>query len=81
MFALSVRSNFSFLKGASHPEELVERAAKLGYAGIGLADENTLAGVVRGFAMAREIIKQQKTFRYLVGCRLVFSDGTPDLIV
>lgn len=81
MFALSVRSNFSFLKGASHPEELVERAAKLGYAGIGLADENTLAGVVRGFVMAREIIKQQKTFRYLVGCRLVFSDGTPDLIV
>lgn len=81
MFALSVRSNFSFLKGASHPEELVERAAKLGYSGIGLADENTLAGVVRGFAMAREIIKQQKTFRYLVGCRLVFSDGTPDLIV
>lgn len=81
MFALSVRSNFSFLKGASHPEELVERAAKLGYDGIGLADENTLAGVVRGFVMAREIIKQQKTFRYLVGCRLVFSDGTPDLIV
>ena len=53
MFALSVRSNFSFLKGASHPEELVERAAKLGYAGIGLADENTLAGVVRGFEIAR----------------------------
>lgn len=81
MFALSVRSNFSFLKGASHPEELVEEAAKLEYAGIGIADENTLAGVVRGFAMAREILKQHKTFRYFVGCRLVFSDETPDLIV
>lgn len=81
MFALSVRSNFSFLKGASHPEELVEEAAKLEYAGIGIADENTLAGVVRGFAMAREILKQHKIFRYFVGCRLVFSDETPDLIV
>lgn len=81
MFALSVRSNFSFLKGASHPEELVGEAARLHYSGIGIADENTLAGVVRGFAMAREILKQNRSFRYLVGCRLVFSDGTPDLIV
>lgn len=81
MFALSVRSNFSFLKGASHPEELVGEAARLHYSGIGIADENTLAGVVRGFAMAREILKQNRSFRYLVGCRLVFSDGTPDLLV
>lgn len=81
MFALSVRSNFSFLKGASHPEELVGEAARLHYSGIGIADENTLAGVVRGFAMAREILKTDRSFRYLVGCRLVFSDGTPDLIV
>ena len=81
MFALSVRSNFSFLQGASHPEELVSEAARLHYLGIGIADENTLAGVVRGFSMAREILKQNKSFRYLVGCRLVFCDETPDMVV
>lgn len=81
MLALAVRSNFSFLRGGSHPEELVEHAALLGHGGIGLADENTLAGVVRGFSMAREIVKQHGAFRYLVGCRLVFADATPDLLV
>ena len=40
-------SNFSFLRGASHPEELVERAASQGYAALALTDECTLAGTVR----------------------------------
>jgi len=40
-------SNFSFLRGASHPEELVERASKLGYAALTIADECSMAGVVR----------------------------------
>jgi DNA-directed DNA polymerase III PolC len=48
-FELLARSNFSFLQGASHPEELVLRAKKLGYAGLGLCDVNGLYGVVRGF--------------------------------
>ena len=47
-------SNFSFLRGASHPEELVLRAAQLGYAAIALTDECSLAGVVRAHTAARE---------------------------
>jgi error-prone DNA polymerase len=46
-------SNFTFLRGASHPEELVERAAELGYAGLALTDECSIAGVVRAHAAAR----------------------------
>ena len=45
-------SNFSFLRGASHPEELVERAAALGYAALALTDECSLAGVVRAYVAA-----------------------------
>ena len=44
---LHAKSNFSFLEGASHPEELVERAAELGYAALAVTDRNSLAGVVR----------------------------------
>ncbi len=47
-------SNFSFLEGASHPEELVKRAAELGYESLALSDECSLAGVVRAWAEARE---------------------------
>jgi len=47
-------SNFSFLRGASHPEELVVRAAKLGYSALALTDECSLAGAVRAFLAARE---------------------------
>ena len=47
---LAAVSNFSFLTGASHPEELVERAGELGYHAVGIADTNTLAGVVRAHA-------------------------------
>ena len=44
---LQVTSNFSFLRGGSHPEELVVQAAALGYTEIAITDHNTLAGVVR----------------------------------
>ncbi|HEY0879739.1 MAG TPA: PHP domain-containing protein, partial [Zeimonas sp.] len=47
-------SNFSFLRGASHPEELVERAQALGYAALAITDECSLAGVVRAHLRARE---------------------------
>ena len=47
-------SNFSFLRGASHPEELVERAAELGYAALAVTDECSVAGVVRAHLAARE---------------------------
>ena len=52
---LHCRSNFSFLSGASHPEELVARAAQLGYAALALTDEGSLAGVVRAHAEARRV--------------------------
>jgi error-prone DNA polymerase len=47
-------SNFSFLRGASHPEELVERAKKLGYSALAMVDECSLAGVVRAHVAAKE---------------------------
>ena len=75
---LAVTTNYSFLHGASHPRELVERAAELGHAAIGIADRNTLAGVVRAYAALQEI----KGYRpkLLVGARLIFNDGTPDIL-
>ena len=72
---LAVTSNFSFLRGGSHPEELVTTAAKLGLAGIAFTDRNSLAGVVRGHVIAKEA-----GVPYAVGCRLVFRDGTPDIL-
>jgi error-prone DNA polymerase len=52
---LAVTTNYSFLCGASHPRELVEKAAELGHAAIGIADRNTLAGVVRAYAALQEL--------------------------
>ncbi len=62
---LQVTSNFSFLRGGAHPEELVLRAAELGHHAIALTDRNTLAGVVRGHVAAKEA-----GIRFLVGARL-----------
>ncbi len=50
---LQVTSNFSFLRGASHPEELVEQAAAYHYSAIAITDRNTLAGVVRAHVAAK----------------------------
>src|SRR4249919_3042266 len=47
-------TNFTFLRGASHPEELVERAARLGYSALAVTDECSLAGVVRAHVAAKE---------------------------
>lgn len=52
---LVVTSNFTFLTGASHPEEMVARAAELGLEAIAIADRNTLAGVVRAHVAARDL--------------------------
>ena len=48
-------SNFTFLRGASHPEEQVEQAAELGYSALALTDECSLAGVVRAHSAARDL--------------------------
>ena len=55
---LSITSNFTFLTGASHPEEYMERAALLGLPAIAIADENSVAGIVRAHARAREIARE-----------------------
>ena len=73
-------TNFSFLRGASHPEEMVARAAELGLAGLGIADRNTLAGVVRAHVFARENRAAMEGMRVVPGARLAFDDGTPDLL-
>ena len=52
---LQCQSNFSFLQGASHPEELIERAAELGYAALAITDECSLAGVVRAHVEAKAL--------------------------
>jgi error-prone DNA polymerase len=64
-------SNFSFLRGASHPEELVGRAAALGYAALALTDECSLAGMVRAHVAARE-----HQLKLIVGAELRLEDGT-----
>jgi error-prone DNA polymerase len=63
-------SNFSFLRGASHPKELVTAAAALGYAGLALTDECSMAGVVRAHAAAKEL-----PLKLVVGSELICDDG------
>jgi error-prone DNA polymerase len=113
---LATASNFSFLRGASHPKDLVLTAILRGHAGLGLADRNTVAGVVRAWsalkelrceglappdrirsggspgeiafiedplndtALSQEVKQRAADFRLLTGTRLVFNDGTPDVI-
>ena len=77
---LAAATNFSFLRGASHPEELVAQAARLGLAGIGIADRNSLAGVVRAHVFARENKAAIGALRVVTGARLAFTDGTPDIL-
>jgi len=66
---LAVTTNFTFLCGASHPEEYVSRAAELGYRAISIADTNTLAGIVRAHVAAREV-----GIPIAIGSRLVLND-------
>src|SRR3954449_5218313 len=72
---LAITTNFSFLRGASKAEELVLQAKELGLLGLGIADRNSVAGVVRAHSMAKVI-----GFKIVVGARLVFSDGSPDIL-
>ena len=71
---LAAASNYSFLRGASHPAEMVARAAELGLEAIGLADCNSVSGVVRGHIAAREA-----GIRFFPGARLLPRDG-PDVL-
>jgi error-prone DNA polymerase len=77
---IGITTNFSFLRAGSHPKEYVHEAGNLQLAAIGIADHNTLAGVVRAF---KELGNPEITHKakLLVGARLVFIDGTPDILV
>ena len=63
-------SNFTFLRGASHPAELVERAAALGYTALALTDECSVAGIVRAHVAAR-----RHRLRLLIGSEFTLADG------
>ncbi len=86
---LAITTNFSFLRGASHPSDFVGTALELGYAGIGIADRNSVAGVVRAHAAlknAKEVFRQAHgrdahlAFKFAAGTRLVFTCGAPDIL-
>ncbi|MEX2481841.1 MAG: error-prone DNA polymerase [Gammaproteobacteria bacterium] len=67
---LQCLSNFTFLRGASHPEELVRTAARLGYRALALTDECSFAGLVRAHVAARE-----HALHLIAGTQLVLDDG------
>ncbi len=68
-------TNFSFLRGASHPEELVARAAALGYAALAITDECSVAGVVRAHVAAKD-----HGLKLLIGTEIALADG-PKLVL
>lgn len=71
---LHITTNFSFLRGASHPEEMVEQAAVLGYNAVGITDRNSFAGIVRAHVAAKK-----NNIRIIPGCCLDLADG-PSLL-
>ena len=112
---LATTTNFSFLRGASSPGDYVLQALVLDHAGIGIADRNSVAGVVRAYSMLKELREaglppvtkirdgsgpgeffieepelpdlaaelltaRAQNFRLVTGARLVFMDGTPDIL-
>lgn len=84
---LIAATSYSFLRGASHPAGMVLKAIRLGHGGIGIADRNTVAGVVRAYAALKKLREDLEgkgrvlpDFQLVVGARLVFADGTPDIV-
>jgi len=79
---LQVTTNYSFLRGGSHPGEFVEQAIALGHTAIGITDRNTLAGVVRAYAAIRNYYEElkdpppeEKWIELRVGARIETRDG------
>ncbi|QDS93680.1 Error-prone DNA polymerase [Roseimaritima multifibrata] len=69
---LHCKTNFSFLEGASHADELVQRANELGYGGLAITDRESLAGVVRAFGAARDV-----DFPLIIGAEIWPADSLP----
>jgi error-prone DNA polymerase len=85
---LAASTHYSFLRGASSPADMVLQAMALGMTGIGIADRNSVAGVVRAHAALRRAHEDAAEegltlpdFKLIVGSRLVFADETPEVIV
>lgn len=72
---LHCKSNFSFLEGASHADELFQRASELGYAGLAITDRNSLAGIVRAHTASKE-----NNLRLIVGAEINPVDGPPVVV-
>src|SRR5579862_2780766 len=70
---LHALSNFSFLRGASHPAELIVQAHALGYRALALTDECSLAGVVRAYDAVREL--KEGTFKLIIGAEFRTACG------
>jgi error-prone DNA polymerase len=77
---IGITTNFSFLRGGSDPRAYVHQASALRIPAIGIADHNTLAGVVRAYKELENPEVQYKP-KLLIGARIVFIDGTPDILV
>jgi len=63
-------TNYTFLRGASHPEEMVKQASKLGYHAVAITDECSVAGVVRAYAQARDL-----NIKLIIGTEITLLDG------
>src|SRR6185503_13939666 len=72
---LHCKTNFSFLEGASHPDELVVRAKELGYAALGVTDRESLAGVVRAHTAAKEA-----GLKLIIGAEVYPVDAAPAVL-
>ncbi len=72
---LHCKTNFSFLEGASHPDELVNQAARLGYGGIAITDRDSVAGVVRAHVAAKKI-----GLPLIIGTEVTLTDASPVLL-
>ena len=84
MHELHCKTNFSFLAGASHADELVRRAIELGYSSLAVTDQNTLAGVVRAYGAIRDVSKtlepenkNAKKLKLIIGAEVIFNDALP----
>lgn len=80
-------TNYSFLRGASPAEDMVAAALAAGHVGLGIADRNSVAGVVRAWKALRDAREKAAEeglpdfpFKLATGARLVFADGTPDIV-
>src|SRR4051812_8374941 len=77
---LQVTTHYSFLRGASSPEQLFTTAAHMGMPALGITDRNSVGGVVRSLVAAEEISQQGYPIRMIPGCRLDLVDGTSLLV-